>query len=97
LVFHGEPTGENKNFPELKLSEGLVLLPLIGLIVFGGIYPRPMLDRIGPSVQRILNVVDQQLLKPANPDNEALPAMEAEGEQTETTPAHTTETTEVPK
>jgi NADH-quinone oxidoreductase subunit M len=96
-VFHGEPTGENKNFPELKLSEGLVLLPLIGLIVFGGIYPRPMLDRIGPSVQRILNVVDQQLLKPANPDNEALPAMEAEGEQTETTPAHTTETTEVPK
>ena len=70
-VFHGEPNEENKTFPEMKLSEGLVMLPLLALIVFGGVYPKPMLDRIEPSVQRILNSLDKQLAKPANPDAES--------------------------
>jgi NADH-quinone oxidoreductase subunit M len=67
-VFHGEPNDDNKTFRELKLSEGLVLLPLIGLIVFSGVYPKPMLDRIEPSVQRILTALDKQLVSPQNPD-----------------------------
>ena len=45
-VFHGEPDDANKNFPELKLREGLVLLPIAGLIVFCGVYPKPMIDRM---------------------------------------------------
>ena len=67
-MFHGEPNDDNKTFRELKLSEGLVLLPLIALIVFSGVYPKPMLDRIEPSVQRILTALDKQLVSPQNPD-----------------------------
>ena len=38
-VFHGQVDDANRHFPELSLKEGLVLLPLIGLIFFMGIYP----------------------------------------------------------
>ena len=57
-VFHGEPDEDNKTFPELTLSEGAVLLPFIGLIVFIGVYPKPMLDRIEPSVDRLIAHVE---------------------------------------
>jgi NADH-quinone oxidoreductase subunit M len=53
-VFHGEPSEENRSFPEISLKEGLVMLPLIGIIVFSGVYPRPILDRIQPSVDRLI-------------------------------------------
>jgi NADH-quinone oxidoreductase subunit M len=53
-VFHGEPDEDNKTFPELKLKEGMVLLPFIAAIVFVGVYPKPMLDRIEPSVKSLI-------------------------------------------
>jgi NADH-quinone oxidoreductase subunit M len=53
-VFHGEPDGDNKTFAELKVREGLVLLPFLGLIVFMGIYPKPVLDRIEPSIDALI-------------------------------------------
>ena len=53
-VFHGEPSEDNKSFAELKLSEGLGLLPLLVLIVALGVYPKPLLERIEPSVDRLL-------------------------------------------
>ena len=50
-VFHGSPDREeNANFAELKLGEGLVLLPLLVGIVVLGVYPKPMIERIEPSV-----------------------------------------------
>lgn len=58
-VFHGEPDEANADFPELRLREGLVLLPFVALIVFCGIYPKPMLDRIEPSVNQLLDRVEQ--------------------------------------
>jgi NADH-quinone oxidoreductase subunit M len=59
-VFHGEPDEENRSFAELNLREGLVLLPLIGLIFFCGIYPKPMLDRIEPSVDRLIAHIEDK-------------------------------------
>ncbi len=53
-VFHGEPDENNRTFPELKLKEAAVLLPFIGIIVFTGVYPKPMLDRIEPSVKALI-------------------------------------------
>jgi NADH-quinone oxidoreductase subunit M len=53
-VFHGEPSEENTGFAELHWREGLVLLPMIALIVFIGVYPKPMLDRIQPSVTSLI-------------------------------------------
>ncbi len=56
-VFHGEPDEENAKFPELKVTEGLVLIPFIVAIVFAGVYPKPLLDRIEPSVDRLVTHV----------------------------------------
>jgi NADH-quinone oxidoreductase subunit M len=53
-VFHGEPEGENAEVPDLTWHEGLVMAPLLGLIVFLGVYPQPVLDRIEPSVERLV-------------------------------------------
>ena len=59
-VFHGEPDEENQQFPELTLKEASVLLPLIGIIVFTGVYPKPMLDRIEPSVNSLIAHVEER-------------------------------------
>ena len=59
-VFHGEPDEANSTFRELRLREGLILLPFIGLIIFCGVYPKPMLDRIEPSVKAILVRVEEK-------------------------------------
>ncbi|MEP7113667.1 MAG: NADH-quinone oxidoreductase subunit M, partial [Ilumatobacteraceae bacterium] len=59
-VFHGEPDEANKDFPELKLREAAVMLPLIGVIVFTGLYPKPMLDRIEPSVNKLIEHVTEK-------------------------------------
>jgi len=59
-VFHGEPDEANKSFRELSWKEGLVLLPLLGLIVFCGVYPKPMLDRIQPSVDALITHVEEK-------------------------------------
>jgi NADH-quinone oxidoreductase subunit M len=59
-VFHGEPDDDNRTFPELRLKEGVVLLPFIGLIVFCGVYPKPLLDRIEPSVKALITHVSEK-------------------------------------
>ena len=56
-VFHGEPSEENRSFREISLAEGLVMAPLIALIVFLGVFPKPMLERIEPSVEILLEHV----------------------------------------
>ena len=45
-VFHGEPDDQNKGFTELTFREAGVLLPMVAAIIFCGVYPKPMLDRI---------------------------------------------------
>jgi NADH-quinone oxidoreductase subunit M len=57
-VFHGEPDEANREFPELTWREGLVLAPLLGLIVFLGVYPKPVLDRMEPAVDRLVTHVE---------------------------------------
>ena len=58
-VFHGPAEGDNATMRDLRLSEGLVLAPLLFLIVFLGLYPKVMLDRIEPSVRRLVAHVDE--------------------------------------
>jgi len=57
-VFHGEPDAQNRAFKELTLRECLVMLPLVAIIFFCGIYPKPMLDRIEPSVKSLVSHVE---------------------------------------
>ena len=57
-VFHGEVDDDNRSFREISLKEGLVLLSFIGLIGFIGVYPKPLLDRIEPSVDQLIEHVE---------------------------------------
>ena len=58
-VFHGTPDEENRTTRDLGWSERLVIAPLLILIVFLGVYPKPVLDRITPSVDRLVAHVEQ--------------------------------------
>ena len=57
-VFHGLPDEANRHFPELRLKEGLVMVPLVALIFFLGIYPKPLLERVEPSVNKLIAHVE---------------------------------------
>jgi len=57
-VFHGTPDDENAAVRDVKLGEILVMAPLLGLIVFLGVYPKPVLDRMQPSVDRLIEHVE---------------------------------------
>jgi len=59
-VFHGEVDDANRTFPELTGKEGLALLAFIGIIVFTGVYPKPMIDRVEPSVVALIEHVEER-------------------------------------
>jgi NADH-quinone oxidoreductase subunit M len=58
-VFHGEPTPVDAKTRDLGWSERLVVAPLIVLIVAIGVFPKPILDRITPSVDQLVVHVDR--------------------------------------
>ncbi|HET7718627.1 MAG TPA: proton-conducting transporter membrane subunit, partial [Acidimicrobiales bacterium] len=58
-VFHGRPEGENASFPEMTMRERAVMAPLVVLIVVLGVYPKPVLDRIAPSVRELVTHVEE--------------------------------------
>ncbi|HWD56605.1 MAG TPA: NADH-quinone oxidoreductase subunit M [Acidimicrobiales bacterium] len=57
-VFHGKPREADEKTRDLALLERAVMAPLIILIVFLGIYPKPVLDRINPSVNQLIAHVE---------------------------------------
>jgi NADH-quinone oxidoreductase subunit M len=82
-VFHGEVDDDNRSFPELTWKEGAVLAPLVALIVFLGVYPKPVLDRMEPAVDRLITHVDDNS-DFVSPDVPTPPAEdEGEGEEAE--------------
>jgi NADH-quinone oxidoreductase subunit M len=58
-VFTGEPTGDNLTMKDLNAREILTLVPLLGLSVFLGVYPKPVLDRLEPSVKALIVHVEE--------------------------------------
>ena len=79
-VFHGEPSEENRSFREIRWSEAAVLAPLIVLIVFLGLYPKPMLDRIEPAVERLMEHVGTHTDVDVTDVEVHVPAAESAGE-----------------
>jgi NADH-quinone oxidoreductase subunit M len=58
-VFHGEPAAEeNRTLPDLNLREVAMLAPVVALIVLIGVHPKPFLDRIEPSAQRVVQQLE---------------------------------------
>jgi NADH-quinone oxidoreductase subunit M len=50
---------ENRGLRDLSVREIVILAPLVALIVFLGVYPKPALERIEPSVDAILHRIEQ--------------------------------------
>ena len=57
-VFHGNAADDAPFMPDLRWREAAALAPLLVLIVFLGVYPRPVLDRISPAVESLVQHVE---------------------------------------
>jgi NADH-quinone oxidoreductase subunit M len=58
-AFHHRPDEANAKVADLSWGERAIMLPLVAFIVFLGIYPRPVLERITPSVDAVLTRVER--------------------------------------
>ncbi len=57
-AFHREPDPQSASTRDLSWREGVVVAPLVVIIFFLGIYPKPVLDRITPSVDQLVHRVE---------------------------------------
>jgi NADH-quinone oxidoreductase subunit M len=56
-VFHGRAEGANAQITDATSAERWVLVPVVVLIVVLGVFPKPVLDRITPSVHDLVTQV----------------------------------------
>ena len=74
-VFHGPATGANAETPDLRWREGLVMAPFIAAIVFMGVYPKPVIERIEPAVDAIIAHVEDNVAGFAEPVADVHPSV----------------------
>lgn len=65
VVFGEITTEKNRNLPDLNLREKFVLVPLVILIIFMGVYPNFFLNRTAEQIKQIRTVIEKN--KPNNP------------------------------
>jgi NADH-quinone oxidoreductase subunit M len=58
-TFMGKPTGENAGLKDISFRELACVVPLLALSLFLGLYPKPVLDRIEPSVKKLICQVER--------------------------------------
>ena len=58
IAFNALKRPANRNIPDLNGRELTILMPLVVLILWIGIYPRPFLDRMEPSVNRLVQYLE---------------------------------------
>ncbi|MGH9458709.1 MAG: complex I subunit 4 family protein [Thermoanaerobaculia bacterium] len=83
-VFYGPVTHEeNRELADLRWNELAAVLPLVVMMVWIGLYPKPFLERIEPSVQQLLVIarrgVEQRMLVADKPPLPPAPAHATEG------------------
>jgi hypothetical protein len=71
-AFTGEPDEKNTATREIGFREICTVVPLLGLSLFLGFYPKPVLDRLEPSVAALVTQVDTH-------SNHHAPAVNATG------------------
>jgi NADH-quinone oxidoreductase subunit M len=65
-VWHGPVVREeNRRVLDLDRREKLVIAPILAMIVLIGVYPKPFLDRMGPSLSSVVQRVEQANPAPA--------------------------------
>lgn len=66
-IFHGEATREeNRVIPDLRPREIGMLVPMLALIVTIGVYPKPFLERIEPSAEKVIRQMNETVDPAAN-------------------------------
>ena len=60
-VFHGPVDEDNAGTPDLTVREISILVPFILAIVFMGIYPKPVIDRMEPSVEALVAHIEDHV------------------------------------
>jgi NADH-quinone oxidoreductase subunit M len=71
-VFHGEAARpENRTLPDLGGREVAMLAPVLALILFIGVYPKPFLDRIEPTAERVVTQFNESSVLPQDAVAEA--------------------------
>jgi NADH-quinone oxidoreductase subunit M len=58
-AFTGRPTGENATLLDVSVREVVVVAPLLAISLFLGFYPKPVLDRVQPSVTQVVKTVER--------------------------------------
>jgi NADH-quinone oxidoreductase subunit M len=71
VVFNALNKPANRSIPDLNARELAILLPLVALILWLGIYPKPVLDRMAPAARDVVSAAQQSRLAPNAP---AVPA-----------------------
>ncbi|WP_367433489.1 NADH-quinone oxidoreductase subunit M [Streptomyces celluloflavus] len=61
----GPVRDEVRAMPDLRVRELVVVAPLIALLIFLGVYPKPLTDLVNPAVGHTLSVVDKKDPQPA--------------------------------
>ena len=69
VLFNPLDKPENEHLPDLSWREAAVLAPLLACIVWVGVYPRPLLRRMEPAAQRLV----EQVRRDAGPVRGAAP------------------------
>jgi len=57
-AFTGEPDGDNVGMRDISVRELCTVVPLLGLSLFLGFYPKPVLDRVEPAVGALVEHVE---------------------------------------
>jgi NADH-quinone oxidoreductase subunit M len=62
-VMLGEPSAATHVFPAMTMNEKAVLIPIVILIFFFGIYPKPLLELAKPAVDAMVHKYNMGLMK----------------------------------
>lgn len=72
-VFHGPASGANAEMADLGWREMLLMAPFVAAIVFMGVYPKPVIDRMTPAVDALVAHVEASVDRFDEPTARRLP------------------------
>ena len=56
------PQKKNKKMPDLSKREAIVLIPLLVVIFWIGLYPKPFFDLLNPTVENLVALLQSAAL-----------------------------------
>ncbi|NCG36338.1 MAG: NADH-quinone oxidoreductase subunit M [Actinobacteria bacterium] len=77
-VFHGPAEGDNATIPDLTVREGLTMVPFLVAIVFMGVYPKPVIERMEPAVDALVAHIETHVEGFEEPVADIAPPVELE-------------------